>query len=252
MDSTGKFTGMAEGYAKYRPQYSGEFIDYLVEACSLGRGSVIADIGSGTGMLSRQLLDKGLAVLAVEPNRDMREAAEKLLHAYPAFTSVKGAAEVTTLADCSVDLVTVAQAFHWFDREKFKAECQRILKSGAKAALVWNSRVEGSGLARENEEICRRLCPNFVGHSGGIETTPGVFEQFFRDGLYEYRTFQNDEHYSNPEAFIGRGLSASYAPKENDGNYDAYVGELARLYDRHCVNGVLTLPAETHSYMGLV
>lgn len=249
MDATKRFTGLAEGYARYRPKYSWEFIDYLVETNSLTTSSVIADIGSGTGILSAQLLEKGFAVLAVEPNRDMRETAERLLVSYPGFRSINGVAEATTLEDGSVDLITVAQAFHWFDREKFKLECRRILRKGAKVALVWNSRMHDSDVVRENEQVCLRHCPNFVAFGSGIEREPGVFERFFTGGVFECRAFRNDERF-DLEGLIGRSLSGSYAPKVTDKNYDPYIRELSCLFDKYSVNGLLTLPAETHSYLG--
>jgi SAM-dependent methyltransferase len=251
MNATQKFTGKAGGYAKYRPHYPEDFIDYLIASNSLHPGSVIADIGSGTGILTAQMLDRGYTVMAVEPNRDMREEAEKLLCANPAFRSVNGAAEATTLGAGSVDLVTVAQAFHWFDRERFKTECKRILKKGSRVALVWNTRVQGCELVRENEEICRKFCPNFVSFGSGIESDQAVFEQFFKSGSFEFKAFHNDEH-NDLDGFIGRSLSASYAPRQGDGNYAVFIGELAGLFEKYSANGIIVLPSETHSYMGCV
>ena len=115
-------------YAKYRPSYPNEYIDYLLPANQVKGNRIVADIGSGTGIFSRQLLESGLHVIGVEPNDDMRKMAEQSLKLYSRFQSIKATAENTTLKENSVDLVTVAQAFHWFDKEAFKIECQRILK----------------------------------------------------------------------------------------------------------------------------
>ena len=125
-----------------------EYIDYLLSANELNENQIVADIGSGTGIFSRQLLESGLHVIGVEPNDDMRKMAEQSLKRYPRFQSIKATAENTTLKKNSVDLVTVAQAFHWFDKEAFKIECQRILKQKANVALVWNSRDVTSPLNR--------------------------------------------------------------------------------------------------------
>ena len=114
-----KFDGKGENYSKYRPTYPKEFIDYINSIDGLNDDSIIADIGSGTGILSKQLLDIGKYVIAVEPNADMRVFAEHILGDYKNFTSVNATAENTTLNNHSVDLITVAQAFHWFDRDKF-------------------------------------------------------------------------------------------------------------------------------------
>ncbi len=114
MESTDKFTDKAEIYAKYRPSYPLEYIEYLISEAGLNEESMIADIGSGTGIISRQLLGRGYTVIGVEPNDDMRKVAEQTLKPDSRFISVKATAENTTLNDNSVDLVTVAQAFHWF------------------------------------------------------------------------------------------------------------------------------------------
>ena len=178
--TTENFTDRADIYAKYRPSYPNEYIDYLLSANQLKGNQIVADIGSGTGIFSHQLLESGLHVIGVEPNDDMRKMAEQSLKLYSRFQSIKATAENTTLKENSVDLVTVAQAFHWFDKEAFKIECQRILKQKANVALVWNSRDLTSPLIKENAEICQKTCPNFKGFSGGIDETPEVFNNFLK------------------------------------------------------------------------
>ncbi len=154
MESHEKFTGKASIYKKHRPNYPGEYIDHLAKYNYLGAQSVIADIGSGTGILSKQLLDKGFKVACVEPNGDMRSAAEAELKDYPGFSSVNGTAEHTGLAGNSVSLITAAQAFHWFDKELFKAECRRVLKQGANVALVWKQ-------PGRKQPACKGECENY-------------------------------------------------------------------------------------------
>lgn len=251
MDTTKKFTGKADIYSKYRPRYPKEYINYLVSYNNLTSNNTVADIGSGTGILTEQLLDKGLKVIAVEPNDDMRSIAEKRLRNYPKFVSVKGIAENTSLRSKSIDLITVAQAFHWFDKVKFKNECIRILKPNLNVALVWNSRDSSSQMILENAEICKNLCPSFNDFSGGIKETSDEFEQFFRDGKYEYRTFQNDLEY-NLDDFLGRNLSASYAPKSTDSNYKEFIKELTELFTKHSKDNKIILPNVTRSYIGKV
>lgn len=214
MKTTENFTDKANIYAKYRPSYPNEYIEYLLSANELNENQIVADIGSGTGIFSRQLLENGLHVIGVEPNDDMRKMAEQSLKRYPRFQSIKATAEHTTLKENSVDLVTVAQAFHWFNKEAFKIECQRILKQKAHVALVWNSRDGTSPIIKEKADICQKTCPNFKGFSGGIEETPEMFNSFFKDGKYEFKEYQNDLLFDY-EGFLGRNLSASYAPKKN-------------------------------------
>src|SRR5688572_11749971 len=113
-DPTGRFTHRADAYVKSRPSYPAGLFDVLRDECGLGPSSVVADLGSGTGIFTRLLLERGATVHAVEPNDDMRGEAERTLASEPRFHSVKGTAEATTLAAGSIHLVTAAQAFHWF------------------------------------------------------------------------------------------------------------------------------------------
>ncbi|MEK4508400.1 SAM-dependent methyltransferase [Paenibacillus anaericanus] len=251
MEFTNKFTGKATIYSKYRSSYPMAYIDYLINRNGLTNTHTLADIGSGTGILTKQLLDQNLKVIAIEPNNDMRISAEDELNHYEQFTSLNAAAENTGLPNSSVDLITVAQAFHWFDKDKFKLECQRILKQDANVALVWNSKVSSSDLVLENAEICRKHCSAFVGFSGGIEETPEMFQHFFRNGTYEYKEFENHLEY-DLNSFIGRNLSSSYAPKETDDSYSHFIQSLSELYYKYSKNNVLIMPNLTRSYIGQV
>lgn len=251
MKTTGNFTDKADIYAKYRPSYPNEYIDYLLSANELNGDRIVADIGSGTGIFSRQLLERGLHVIGVEPNDDMRQKAEQSLKIHLHFKSIKATAENTTLTGNSVDLVTVAQAFHWFDKNAFKIECQRILKQKGKVALVWNSRDLTNPMIKENAEICQKTCSNFKGFSGGIEETPEVLNSFFKDGKYEFKKYQNDLFFDY-EGFLGRNLSASYAPKKDDDEYKNFVFLLSELFEKYSKNGKVVLQNITRSYLGNV
>ncbi|HEX2926500.1 MAG TPA: class I SAM-dependent methyltransferase [Ruminiclostridium sp.] len=249
--NTEKFTGKARIYQKYRAHYPEQFIEYLFFTGELDKHSTIADIGSGTGILTRQLLEKGCRVLGVEPNDDMRTIAEMELASYKNFVSVNGTAENTTLQEKSADCLTAAQSFHWFDPESFKSECRRVLKPGCKVVLVWNSRIMESKVILENAEICSQLCPKFRGFSGGYDENPSSYLSFFRQGECELKTFENNIVY-NREAFVGRNLSSSYAPKMGEDNYDRFIYELNNLFDKFSKEGRLILPNVTRSYSGRV
>lgn len=251
MDATNKFTGKAALYSKHRPSYPDACINYLIEASALSSDSRIADIGAGTGIFTRALLDQGLQVTAVEPNDDMRLAAEEVLSDYSGFSSIGGAAEQTGIADHSIDLVTVAQAFHWFDPVLFQQECRRILKPDRMVALVWNSRIHTSKIVAENADICREYCPSFNGFSGGMEEQPERIRDFFQNGMYEHKVFENNLVF-DLKGFIGRNLSASYAPKSGNASYDAFIEALTALYAKYSVGDRLELPNETRCYIGKV
>lgn len=251
METTEKFTGKADVYEKYRPEYPEAFLDDLIARNGLTAADTVADIGAGTGKLTRQLARRGLTVAAVEPNDDMRAAAERALAGFSSVTLHKGTAEHTGLAEGSAALVTAAQAFHWFDVEGFKAECKRILKPDCPAVLVWNSRDPESDLIVESEIICQRLCPLFNGFSGGIEESTDAYNRFFRDGQYEKKTFRNDIYY-DLDGFIGRHLSASYAPKQGENNYQKFNDSIKQLFVKYSSGGKVLMPSITRSYIGLV
>ncbi len=247
-----KFTGRAETYEKYRPGYPDSLIDCLYTELGFRCDSVIADIGAGTGIFTEYLLRRGSAVYGVEPNGDMRRTAEERLSAYEKYHSVGASAEHTGLDEASVDHIAAAQAFHWFDRDQFRAECRRILKPGGTVALIWNSRDTESPLVRENDAINRKYCARYKGFSGGVRTEDTEqFADFFRDGAYRSRIFRYDLIFDK-EGFIGRNLSGSYAPLPEEEAYTPYVRELGRLFEKYEAGGLIRMPNTTRCYAGKV
>ncbi len=246
-----KFTGKSAVYEKSRPGYPAACYTYLMETAGLTTGSRVADVGAGTGLFSRGLLERGLTVYAVEPNEDMRREAERLLSEVPDWHSFSGTAEHTGLPGQCVELVTAAQAFHWFDPDVFREECRRILKPAGFTALVWNHRDAESPLVRENAAVCREYCPDFHGFSGGADHSQPRYADFFRGGLYETRRFSNDLFYTL-EGFVGRNLSSSYAPRPGDGNYRPFIDAVTALFRRYEQNGRLRQPNVTVCHIGQV
>ncbi|RAV01417.1 class I SAM-dependent methyltransferase [Paenibacillus sp. YN15] len=248
MNNTGKFTGKAELYAKARPGYPQAMLDRIAQAAGIGAGSEVADIGAGTGIFSRALLTCGCRVYGVEPNADMRAVAERELADEQRFVPVAGTAEDTTLPGGSVDAVTVAQAFHWFDAEAFGQECRRILRPGGQVVLVWNSRIHNRDSVRENEAVLREFCPNFTGFSGGIAYLDDKIGGFFHQN-FTVEKFPNDLPFDKT-GFIERNLSSSYSLKPGDPRYEEYVAALEDLFDRCAQDGIYMQPNETVAYWG--
>lgn len=246
MDNTKKFSGKADVYQKARPNYAQALLDFIAQKWQIGKGSLVADIGSGTGIFTRQLLGLGAKVFAVEPNADMRTKAEELLGEDPNFTSVFGTAEQTTLPDHSFHLVTAAAAFHWFDAPRFKLECERILLPGSPVVLAWNEVEMDAEINAGRERICKKYCPNFNGFSGGNDQEDKVKRTFF-DGAIQEKHFANSLSYDR-QTFIDRALSASYSLIESDPSFDAYLAELGELFDRHEVDGKIVLPQDSVAY----
>lgn len=228
MDNTGKFTGKGAVYAAARPRYAEGLLAYLADEAGLAPGALVADVGSGTGIFSEQLLDAGFRVIGVEPNDDMRMQAERALGGREGYRSVRGTADATGLPDASVDCVTAAQAFHWFDADAFKRECRRVLKPGGVVAIVYNMRDTESPYMQAFAELTRRFHPAFKGFSNGLDEAE--LPAFF-DGRYEVRRWDNPQLLTR-EAFVARALSSSRAPREGDASYPQNLEELDALFDR--------------------
>lgn len=249
-----RFAGKADMYKKFRPTYPIELIDYLYSQIGFNQDSVIADIGSGTGIFSRLLLERGSQVYCVEPNEDMRMTAEFDLAEFDNCVSVNATAENTTLENASVDFITTAQAFHWFNRENFKAECKRILKANGKAVIIINDRDYGQEIVKKDYAIRAKYA---VGDKAGLGRGFGfrddIVKDFFIDNIFECQKFQNNLQFDK-DSFIGRNLSTSYAPKEETDRekYNGLVCELGELFDEYNSNGILFFPHFSKSYIGIV
>lgn len=235
-------------YAKARPRYPDALFAYMHTAGLVSAETVTADIGAGTGIFSAQLAPLVKQVFAIEPNADMRSKAD--YGEACNVVSIGTTAEQTSLPDRSVDLVTVAQAFHWFDKASCKAEWKRILKPHGKVLLVWNNRNESSEIIRANYEVNRRYCPAFKGSSNGFAFDDTSFTDFF-EGKYEIKVFENGLFYDR-ELFISRNLSSSYAPKPFDAQYADYVRAIGELFDRYQRDGTVFYPYVTRCYIGSV
>lgn len=246
--STEKFTGKADVYSAARPGYPKEFVDYLCENVGINSASTVADIGSGTGKFSVELLKIGAETYCIEPNDDMRRIAERDFAAYPNFHSVKGTCEDTTLEENSLDFITVAQAFHWFDADKFKVECRRILKPDGCVILVWNTRNECE-FNSANHAIFEKYCPEFRGFSSEKRDSAGV-EHFF-DGKFTKVKFANP-YVLNKAAFIARCESGSYSLSEDHPNYSEYIKALGDLFDKYASDGTIEIPSKTVAYIGKI
>ena len=246
-----KFTGKAEAYAGARPQYSEEFISYLFDEVGFQEGCTVADIGSGTGILSRQLAENGAQVTCVEPNSDMLAEAKVYLQEFENCMFIQRPAEDTGLEPCSVDFVTAAQAFHWFDMPRFRAECQRVLRPKGKVILVWNHRCDDAPVILALAKVNREFCPAFKGFSGGMSEESAQISAFFKDGVFCRRSFSNVQ-FSTRSQWIERSLSSSYAPKKGDLQYDSYCLALGKLFDEYTTGGCIEVPYLTQSYVGEV
>jgi SAM-dependent methyltransferase len=247
-DSTRRFSSRVGNYVRYRPAYPSAVLELLKTDCGLNSASVIADIAFGTGIFTRMLLENGNRVFGVEPNPEMRKAGEEFLRAYPRFTSVAGTAEATTLADHSVDLITAAQAAHWFNGEKARPEFIRICRPGGWTVLLWNERRTGStSFLREYEQLLIEYGTDY--QDVRSERTTGQIEKFFAPSQFKVRTFDYHQDFDYP-ALEGRLLSSSYTPQCGEARHMPMLSELRRIFDAHQVNGRVTFEYDTGVYYG--
>lgn len=243
MSPTARFSNRVENYIKYRPGYPPAILDTLRAECGLTAEAAIADIGSGTGILAEMFLRNGNAVWGVEPNREMREAGERLLRAWPKFTSVEGRAEATTLPDRSVHLTTAGQALHWFDLAQARTEFTRILQPRGWTAIVWNDRRDESPFMRAYRDLLLRYATDYqqVDHK---RITADVLRGFYT-GAFQRRVFDNRQVFDF-EGLKGRLLSSSYMPPDGA----AMLAELRAIFDEHQADGSVTFDYDTTLYFG--
>ena len=248
MDNTNRFDGKSELYENARPKYATELFEYLKSTLNIPVGSVFADIGSGTGIFTEQLLSYGHKVFAVEPNSDMRKKAEEKLSRNENFISVNGDDHNMNLPDSSVDYLTAAQAFHWFDPEPFKKECKRVLKPGGKVIIIYNSRDEKADCTKALEQLRYKYNSEFHGFSNGISDKKCIA---FFDGKCNIYRANNNQKYDR-QRYINRVLSSSYSINESDERYPKYLKEIHRIFDMFSTNGFIIVPTNTVAYIGEV
>jgi SAM-dependent methyltransferase len=247
-DPVTRFSSRAENYARYRPGYPSTVINVLKTECGLTEMSVIADVGSGTGILSDLFLRNGNPVLGIEPNASMRIMGEGLLKDFENFASVDGTAEATTLKPSSVDFITAGQAFHWFDRGKTKREFARILKPEGWVVLIWNERrLDSTPFLRDYENLLLRYGTDYndVRH----ENVAGEIADFFAPEAFQLRNLENFQHFDF-EALKGRVCSASYTPEPGHPNFEPMLSELEKIFSENNSQGIVTFEYDTRVYYG--
>jgi SAM-dependent methyltransferase len=250
-DPKERFSDRVENYIRYRPRYPAAVVELLRTECGLTSASIIADVGSGTGILSEMFLHNGNLVYGIEPNGPMREAAERLLAAFPSFRSLAASAEATTLADHSIDFVTAGQAFHWFDAAKARAEFARILRPRGWVVLVWNDRrTDSTPFLRDYERLLETRATDYlaVRHK---DIDQEALSSFFEPGGLHLRSFENRQTF-DLESLAGRLLSSSYAPAPGQSGHEEMLRELRQIFDRHQRAGAVTFEYDTKVYYGHV
>lgn len=236
-------------YAAHRPSYPPEVIDLLAREGVLRPGDVVADVGSGTGLLTVLLLANGNTVHAVEPNAAMAEEARARLSGNARFHAVAGRAEATGLPDASCDVVTAAQAFHWFDIDATRRELRRILRPRGPVVLVWNiRRTDSTAFLREYEDLLQRVAIDYKKISAGWADEQAI-TRFFAPSSFEVRALEYRQVFGF-DGLRGRLLSSSYAPPAGHPRHEPMLAELQRIFDRHQRDGKVAFDYDTQVYWG--
>ncbi len=245
---TARFSDRVQNYARYRPGYPPEVLGLLRAECGLRPSHVVADIASGTGALTRLLLENGNPVFAVEPNPEMRAMGIHRLERYNRLVSVAGTAEETTLGSASVDFVTAAQAAHWFDLPRARAEFTRILRPEGWCVLIWNERRTATApFLRDYEQLLLTYGTDYkeVRH----ERTTALIHEFFAPALCRERVFSLCQQLDY-EGAAGRLLSSSYAPLEGHPSHAPMMQELQRIFRAHAKDNKVEFEYNTRVFYG--
>ena len=250
MEPKKRFSSRADNYSKFRPSYPEEIISFLEAEEVLYKDSIIADIGSGTGILTELFLKNGNVVFGIEPNIEMRIAAEFNLNKYQNFHNIDGSAESTNMEDNNVNIITVGQAFHWFDQSKARKEFKRILKPEGFVVIVWNNRKRsGSKFLEAYEDLLLTYGTDYR----KISDIQINFEQFYGIGKnsegHLREVFENYQLLNFP-GLKGRLLSTSYAPLDDHPNYYNMITDLEKIFQDNNQNGLVRFDYETEVYCG--
>ena len=237
---TERFTGRVESYRRYRPGYPAEIVDVLRPECGLSDDSVIADVAAGTGLLTEIFADAGFRVVAVEPNAEMRAACSELGQRYSQLEVVAGTAEATGLPDASVDLITVAQAMHWFDLARTKAEFRRILIAGGWCAVLYNNRrLSGDAFHDGYERLLRDFGVDYMAVKGQHMGRRRL-AAFFAPEPMRSETFENAQSFDYA-GLEGRILSSSYMPQPGQARFEEMRAAAERLFAETQRGGQVTM-----------
>jgi SAM-dependent methyltransferase len=248
-DSKNRFTSRVEDYARSRPGYPPALVGDLVQEGRLAAGAVVADVGSGTGILSAMFLDAGCQVRAVEPNLAMRAAGEKELGRRPGFESVAGSAEATTLDAGSVDWIVAGQAWHWFHPERAGKEFRRILRTAGEVLIVWNDRkLTATPFLNGYEALLQEFAIDYnqVNHQNMGEDD---IRKFLGGAVVEQRVYPNQQRL-NLAGLKARLLSSSYTPGPDHPDRIGMLDRMERLFDLHQEQGEVALLYDTRAWTG--
>ena len=251
MQNTERFSDRVDDYVRYRPDYPPALLEWLQREQGVRPDWPVADVGAGTGISAKMFLDADYAVTAVEPNAAMREAAQRWLADRPGFRALDGGADATGLPDASVKLVTVAQAFHWFDEAATHREFARILAPGGLVAIWWNTRLLTGTPFLEGYEALLQTYGTDYRSVAERYADDARMRAWFGDGWRGSARFAHAQQLDF-EALRGRLMSSSYVPKAGHPNHAPMLVALRALFDATAIDGRVSFDYSTRVYCGQV
>jgi SAM-dependent methyltransferase len=243
INPTTRFSNRVDNYIKYRPSYPKEIISFLEDELALQKEMRVADIGSGTGLFAELFLQKGYKVVCIEPNDEMRKAAELKLAHYKIFSSRGHSAEKTGLRSHSVNLITVGTAFHWMEPVATKKEFNRILKPGGHIVLAWNIRKKDNPFLQSYHDLKQQYSLEPPRNNVDEEKIRVFFEPQKLNG----QNFSNVQELDF-DGLKGQLLSSSYIPLPGHQSYDSMISSLVQLFVAYNENGFVKMEYETRLY----
>lgn len=241
-DPTKRFDHLAGAYDRYRPDYPSGLLDAVIDQGSVTEQSTVVDVGSGTGIFTRLLAQRGLTVTGIEPSEPMRQIAESMATSASKVRYLAGRAEATGLADQSADLIVAAQAFHWFDAPKALTEFRRVLRNTGMVALIWNERDPRDPFTAGYGDVIRTSTEAVTQETRRQSAKRSLLDdERFAEKIEQ--SFPHEQRMSWDE-LVGRTFSMSYAPTDEPGRED-WINRLRPLYDRFAVSGDVALRYRT-------
>jgi SAM-dependent methyltransferase len=247
-DPRERFTDRVADYSRARPSYPPAALDRLVRETGVPPGGDVVDLGSGTGILTVLLLDRGFRVVAVEPNRGMAAAAERLLEGRPGYRGVNGTAEATTLDAASADLAVAAQSFHWFDPEAARVEVMRVLRPPRRVAVLWNMRRRAGTPFLEGYEALLQRWGTDYRDVDARHAAAAPLERLF--GAPPRKHVVPNRQELDRAGLRSRLVSSSYTPAEGHPDRGPMLAALDTLFDAHARDGQVALEYDTEVYVG--
>lgn len=238
-DPTQRFSSRAEHYVRHRLGYPTVLVDFLKDTCNLAPDHVVADVGCGTGLLAKLFLKNGNLVYGIEPNPEMRAAAERALRGYDRFRSVDARGECTILPDRSIDFVTVGRTFHWLEPEAALSEFARILRPEGWAVIVWVARKTSSAFMAAYDG----LLLTYALDRQEINHRRRRLRRFLTDRAFQSQVF-DDRRAITLESLEGQTLSYSSSPGRGHPLFAPMLDSLRALFEEHQRDGHVALEHE--------